>query len=323
MGIKKRKGEHIEAVLKKDVEYEKSAGFECVRLLHNALPEIDCSSVELKTTFLGKKATPLMITAITGGFERAVDINKQLAETAEKYGLPLGLGSMRPMLEGAEEKSYLVREHCPSIPLVGNIGIAQLASYPVERVEGLVSKAELDGMAVHLNPLQEVLQPEGDKNFSKALELVEELCEKLSVPVIAKETGAGINKEVALKLKEAGVSWIDVAGAGGTSWSRVEYERGGSPAGFEEWGIPTVTSILMCKGTLPLIGSGGVRSGIDAVKAIALGAEIAGASRPFLLAYDYEKLDEMAGEWVEQMKIAAFLTGCKNYGDLKKIKHAI
>jgi isopentenyl-diphosphate Delta-isomerase len=323
MGTKERKGEHITAVLKKDVEYQKGAGFENVRLLHNALPEIDYSKIELKTEFLGKEVAPLMITAITGGFTGAVEINKQLAETAEKYGLPLGLGSMRAMLEGGEEKSYLVRKYCPSVPLVGNIGIAQLASYPVERIEGLVSKAELDAMAVHMNPLQEVLQPEGDTNFGGALELVEKLCEKLSVPVIAKETGAGINKGVAEKLKEVGVGWIDVAGAGGTSWGKVEYERGGTPPGFEEWGIPTVNSILMCKGVLPLIGSGGVRSGIDAVKAIVLGADIAGAARPFLLAYDYKTLDSMASEWVEQMKITAFLTGCKSYAELKKLKYAL
>lgn len=323
MGTKERKGEHIAAVLKKDVEYEKSAGFENVRLLHNALPEIDYSSVEIKTKFLGKEVVPLMVTAITGGFEGAVEINKQLAETAEKHKLPLGLGSMRAMLEGAEEKSYLVREYCPSVPLIGNIGLAQLSAYPVERIEGLVAKAELDGMAVHLNPLQEVLQPEGDTDFSKGLELMEKLCEKLSVPVIAKETGAGISKEVAVKLKNAGVKWIDVAGAGGTSWSKVEYLRGGKPPGFEEWGIPTVNSILMCKGVVPLIGSGGVRSGIDAVKAIVLGADIAGAARPFLLAYDYGELDKMASEWVEQMKVAAFLSGCRSYAELKKLKYAL
>ncbi|MCP4647594.1 MAG: type 2 isopentenyl-diphosphate Delta-isomerase [bacterium] len=323
MGTKERKGEHITAVLKKDVEYQKSAGFENVRLVHNALPEIDYSSVELKTKFLGKEVVPLMITAITGGFTGAVEINKQLAETAEKYKLPLGLGSMRAMIEGAEEESYLVKQYCPSVPLIGNIGIAQLASYPVDRIEGLVSKAELDGMAVHLNPLQEVLQPEGDKNFKDALKKVEMLCEGLSVPVIAKETGAGISREVAEQLKSAGVQWIDVAGAGGTSWSKVEYERGGNPPGFEEWGIPTVNSILMCKGVLPLIGSGGVRSGIDAVKAIVLGADIAGAARPFLLAYDYKELDNMANEWVEQMKITAFLTGCKSYAELKKLIYAL
>ncbi|MCP4648371.1 MAG: type 2 isopentenyl-diphosphate Delta-isomerase, partial [bacterium] len=287
------------------------------------LPDSDYSKVDLKMKFLGKEVFPLMITAITGGFSGAVGINNELAVAAEKYGLPIGLGSMRAMLEGAEEESYLVRKACPSVPLIGNIGAVQLSEYPIERIEALVSKAELDAMAVHLNPLQEVLQPEGDVDFTGATKNIEKLCSALSVPVIAKETGAGISKETAEKLKSAGVSWIDVAGSGGTSWSKVEYMRGGSPSGFGEWGMSTVDSILMCKGVLPLIGSGGVRSGIDAVKAIVLGAELAGAARPFLLAQDYKKLDEMVPEWISQMKIAAFLSGCTSYKDLKKVKYEL
>ncbi|MBN2121887.1 type 2 isopentenyl-diphosphate Delta-isomerase [Candidatus Micrarchaeota archaeon] len=320
MGIEKRKGQHIEAVLREEVEYTASAGFEQIRLKHEALPQGDYAKVELHTRFLGKKAFPLMIVAITGGFAGALQINRALAETAEKYLFPMGLGSMRPMLEGVEEESFLIRKHCPSIPLVGNVGVAQLATYPVERIEALVSKAELDGMAVHLNPLQELLQIEGDREFSGSLEKIAELCDSLSVPVIVKETGAGIGGATARELKGAGVDWIDVSGAGGTSWSKVEYARGGTPPGFEEWGNPTAECIKECKGVLPLIGSGGVRSGIDAIKAIALGAEIAGAARPFLLAHDYGKLDEMASEWVEQMKIAAFLCGCTNHSQLKNIE---
>lgn len=227
------------------------------------------------------------------------------------------------MLEGAEEESFLVRKYCPSIPLIGNIGIAQLASYPLERIEDLVSRAELDGMAVHLNSLQELLQPEGDKKFAGSLEKVGELCEGLSVPVIVKETGAGIDGVSARELKGVGVDWIDVSGAGGTSWSKVEYARGGTPPGFEEWGNKTVDCLLECRDVLPLIGSGGIRTGVDAVKAIALGAEIAGAAKPFLLAHDYDKLDEMSTEWVEQMKIAAFLCGCTKHSQLKRIEYTI
>lgn len=323
MGIGKRKGEHIEAVLREEVEYRGGAGFSRVRLVHRALSEADYADVDLRTHFLGKRVFPLMIVAITGGFEGAVEINKSLAEVAERYSFPLGLGSMRPMLEGAEEESFMVREHCPSVPLVGNIGIAQLASYPPERIEDLVSRAKLDGMAVHLNSLQELLQPEGDKKFAGSLEKLGELCEALSVPVIVKETGAGIDGISARELKGVGADWIDVAGAGGTSWSKVEYARGGAPPGFEEWGNPTVDCLLECRGVLPLIGSGGVRSGVDAVKAIVLGAEIAGAARPFLLAHDYGKLDEMAGEWVDQMKVAAFLCGCTKHSQLKRIGYRI
>ncbi len=319
MGIEERKGEHIQAVLREDMEYSRKAGFEQVELPHKALPEMDFSEVDLHIKFLGKKAFPIMITAITGGFRGAVKINQDLALAAEKNSFPLGLGSMRPMLEGVESESYLIRKICPSVPIVGNVGIAQLAKYGPEKIEGLVSKAELDGMAVHLNPLQEILQPEGDRKFSGSLKLIEKLCAKLSVPVIAKECGAGVSRGVAKKLKEAGVGWIDVSGAGGTSWSKVEYARGGKPAGFEEWGIRTVDSIMMCRGTLPLIASGGVRSGIDCTKAVALGAELAGAARPFLVAQQEGKLDEIATEWVSQMKVSAFLCGCKTHADLLEL----
>jgi isopentenyl-diphosphate delta-isomerase len=323
MAIGKRKGEHIEAVLREEVEYKEGAGFARVHLSHRALSESDYSEVDLRTHFLGKRVFPLMIVAITGGFEGAVEINRDLAELAEKYSFPLGLGSMRPMLEGVEEESFLVRKECPSVPLVGNLGVAQLASYPVERIEDLVSRAELDAMAVHLNSLQELLQPEGDKKFAGSLEKIGELCDNLSIPVIVKETGAGIDGRSARELKGVGVDWIDVSGAGGTSWSKVEYARGASPPGFGEWGNPTVECIQECRGVLPLIGSGGVRSGIDAVKAIALGAEIAGAARPFLIAHDYGKLDEMAEEWVLQMKVAAFLCGCTRHSQLKKAGYKI
>lgn len=321
MSIEKRKGQHIDAVLREEVEYKNGAGFAQVRLKHDALPDANYADINLHTRFLGKKSFPLMIVAITGGFAGALEINRALAETAEKYLLPLGLGSMRPMLEGVEEESFLIREYCPSVPLVGNVGVAQLSTYSTERIEALVSKAELDAMAVHLNPLQELLQPEGDREFSGSLEKIAQLCDALSVPVIVKETGAGIRGSTARELKGAGVDWIDVSGSGGTSWSKVEYARGGTPPGFEEWGNPTVECIKECRGALPLIGSGGVRSGIDAVKAIALGAEIAGAARPFLLAHDYGKLDEMAAEWVGQMKMAAFLCGCTNHSQLKKIEY--
>lgn len=319
MGIEERKGEHINAVLREDMEYARKAGFEQVELPHKALPEMDFSEVDLHVKFLGKKVFPIMITAITGGFRGAVKINQDLAAVAEKNSFALGLGSMRPLLEGVESESYLVRKICPSVPLIGNIGVAQLAKNGVEKIEGLVSKAELDGMAVHLNPLQEILQPEGDRKFSGSLKLIEKLCSKLSVPVVAKECGAGISRGVAIHLKEAGVSWIDVSGAGGTSWSKVEYARGGNPPGFEEWGIRTVDSIMMCRGIVPLIASGGVRSGIDCAKAVALGAEIAGAARPFLVAQQEGKLEGIASEWVSQLKIAAFLCGCKTHADLKEL----
>lgn len=168
-----------------------------------------------------------------------------------------------------------------------------------------------------------MVQPEGDRNFHGVLKNIDKVCRVVDVPVMVKETGAGINRDVALKLREAGVKWIDVAGGGGTSWSKVEYERGGRPKGFEEWGIPTAVSIMMCKDVLPLVGSGGIRNGVDAAKAVAMGASVAGASRPFLLAYEDNRLDSTCAEWVLQMKICALLTGSKDIAGLKKAPFAV
>ncbi len=227
------------------------------------------------------------------------------------------------MLENpALRETYCVRSVAPDIPVIGNIGAMQLKSCPVDKVLGLVSAVEADALAVHLNPLQEVIQPEGDRDFSGVLAAIAKLCEKSGVPIIAKETGTGISQDVALKLKEAGVAWIDVAGAGGTSWSKVEYVRNGATPGFGEWGIPTLDALIECRGVLPMIASGGIRSGIDAAKCVALGADLAGAAYPFLkaLGRSQAKLDETLTLWEAQMKKAAFLTGCRTRDELKKAK---
>jgi isopentenyl-diphosphate delta-isomerase len=323
MQTEKRKSEHVNIVLSKNVQYERGAGFEHVEFVHCALPEIDFDDVDLSCDFLGKRLDyPLLIEAMTGGYKEAAKINKELATAAEKHRIAFGVGSQRAMLENPELKStYFVRDVAPTIALLGNIGAAQLKKYPVESIESLVSSIEADGLAIHLNTLQEVLQPEGDKDFSGVLRVIEQVCERLDVPVIVKETGAGISTEIALMLREVGVRYIDVGGAGGTSWAKVEYRRGKNVVkGFEEWGIRTVDSILMCRGILPLIASGGIRSGIDAAKVIALGAEIAGAAYPFLVAMKNKRLDALINEWKEQMKIVTFLTGSKNYAGLRKAK---
>lgn len=319
---KGRKQDHLEICMGGGVEHSRKAGFECIDFLHNALPELDFDEIKLEAEFFGKKIFPLMITAMTGGMPEAARINSELAKVAEKHKFALGLGSQRPMLEGGSEKSYLVRKEAPSIPIIGNIGAAQLEGN-VEKLETIVSKVEADGLAIHLNALQEMVQPEGDRNFRGILKNIEKVCRFVDVPVMVKETGAGINRDVALKLRDAGVKWLDVAGGGGTSWSKVEYERGGAPKGFEEWGIPTAVSIMMCKDVLPLVGSGGVRNGVDAAKALALGASVAGASRPFLIAYDDRKLDSTCAEWALQMRICALLTGSKDVAGLKKAPFAV
>lgn len=322
----RRKKDHVGIILNKDVRHRRSAGFERVEFVHCALPEINFDDVDLSCTFLGKRLHyPILIEGMTGGYKDAERINRQLASAAERHGIAFGVGSQRAMLEKPElKKTYMVRDVAPSIPLIGNIGAAQLKNYKLSAIEGLVSSIEADALAIHLNALQEVLQPEGDRDFSGVLKAIAQVCEKLDVPVIAKETGAGISTEVAIALKDAGVAYIDVAGAGGTSWAKVEYARNKKAIpGFEEWGITTVDSILMCKSVLPIIASGGICSGIDAAKAIAIGSDVAGAAYPFIKALKAGTLDTLIRKWKAQMLIAAFLTGSKSHQELKKAKLSI
>ncbi len=319
--IEKRKQEHIESVLSNNIQYSKSAGFEKIEFIHNALPEIDFDKINLSTNFLEKKINyPIIIEAMTGGFPQASKINSSLAKIAQQFNIPFGLGSQRAMLENREDKSYLVRDVAPDIPIIGNIGAFQLKKYNKNDFEWMISKIEADAIAIHLNPLQEIIQPEGDKDFSGILKKIEDLCSSFSVPVIVKETGAGIDRRTAIKLKDAGVSYIDVAGSGGSSWSKVEYLRGNSVQGFEDWGIPTVESILECKGILPLIASGGIRNGIDCAKSIALGADLSGAAYPFLKALTSGKLSSLLEEWIIQIKICCFLTGSRDISELKNAR---
>ena len=317
-----RKKDHVEIVLKENVQYSKTTLLEHWEFMHNAIPECDFEKIDSSVKFLGKSVlAPIIIEAMTGGYKDAAQINKQLAAAAEKHKIAFALGSQRAMLESADlKKTYDVRDVAPSIPLVGNVGAFQLKKYPIEKILSLVSLVELDALAVHFNPLQEVLQPEGDKDWFGVFPALSKLCERSPVPIIAKETGAGFSQDVALKLKQAGVAMLDVAGSGGTSWSKVEYFRKGNIAGFEEWGIPTVESIIQCRGVLPLIASGGIRSGIDAAKCIALGATLSGAAYPFLVALNKKSLDKEIALWKQQFKVCCFLTGSSNIEELKKAK---
>lgn len=317
-----RKKDHVELVIREGAQYSKTNGLERFEYVHNALPEINFDSVDLSTKFFNKKIDwPIMIIGMTGGYSDAERINKELAKVAQKYNIPMGLGSQRAMIEKPDlAKTYKIREVAKTIPIVGNIGAAQLKKYKIEQVQKLVDSINADAFAVHLNALQEVIQPEGDLDFSGVLGKIEELCKKLTVPVIVKETGAGISQEVAISLKRIGVKMIDVSGSGGTSWSKVEYLRGGKIPGFENWGIPTADAIIDCRGVLPLIASGGIKNGIEGAKTITLGADICGAAYPFMLALDQGNLDEKMREFTLQMKTCAFLTGSRNLEELKKAK---
>ena len=317
-----RKKDHVELVVSKGAQYAKSAGFEKVEFIHNALPEISLDSVDLSVKFLGKPLrNPVLITGMTGGYSDAESINKGLAEAAEKFGLAFGVGSQRAMIEKPSlARTYRVRDVAPGIPLLSNIGAFQLKKYKFDQIDSIVQEIEADALAVHLNPLQEVIQPEGDTDFSGILDAIRNTADKLSVPIVVKETGAGMSQDVAVRLMKAGAKYIDVAGAGGTSWSKVEYMRYGNIPGFEDWGIPTVESLLQCRGVLPLIASGGVRSGVEGAKSIALGAEICGAAYPFIKAQRDGELDEFISLFIKQLQVSAYLTGSATHEELKKAK---
>jgi isopentenyl-diphosphate Delta-isomerase len=318
-GIQARKHRHIELAMSGAANYAFSAGFEQVHLVHNALPELDFAKVDSSMEFLGCKIrAPLLLEAMTGGFPGAEGINRALAQSAEDNGIPIGLGSQRAMLEHPElAKTYRVKDIAKSVPVIANIGAFQLKKHSTKEIAGLVDSVEADALAIHLNPLQEIIQPEGDRDFSGILAKIAETCDALKAPVIVKETGAGISSACAAALRGAGVEYIDLAGSGGTSWSKIEYGRGKAVPGFEDWGIPTVACIIACKGSGKIIASGGVRSGMDCAKAIALGAELAGAAQPFLKAHFDDRLDMEIKKWVGQLKISMFLTGAKDVAALR------
>lgn len=319
MDIRSRKKDHVESAMKKDVEYSVGAGFGDIRFVHNSLPEMDLDGVDTSCALFGKKmAAPLIIVGMTGGYPDAEGINLRLAAAAENEGLAMGLGSQRAMIEKPElAPTYKVRKIAPSIPLIGNMGGCQLAKYGVKKVRAMLDDVEADALAIHLNPLQEVCQPEGDNRFSGILQQIGIFAKDLGLPVIVKETGAGISRETAVVLKKAGVKMVDVSGSGGTSWSKVEYLRSGERATFADWGNPTCECIAACNDVVGIIGSGGVRDGLDAAKAIALGASFAGAALPFLRASNAQK---EAQEWKKAIRIAMLLSGSRNVAELKKTK---
>jgi isopentenyl-diphosphate delta-isomerase len=326
----KRKADHVRIALEQDIEcITKPAGFDSVDFVHYSLPEIDFNEIVASTKFLGKPfKAPFIISSMTGGYAGAEKINRDLAAACEKMGIGLGLGSQRAMLEDPSlKKTFFVRDVAPKIFLGANIGAIQLRDYGAKKIEALVSAVEADALFVHLNPLQEAIQPEGDRNWKGCLAAIGKACDGLNVPVIAKETGAGINGEAARELVAAGVKAIDVSGAGGTSWSAIELYRKGAGAGraFWDWGNPTAECLRECSAAVkvPIIASGGVRSGLDAAKAIRLGASMASAALPFLKAHQQggeKAVEAEIRRFAEELKMAMFLTRSKNLAELRKAK---
>ena len=327
-----RKKEHLELCLESEaVAYPYGAGLDNYTFLHNALPAVDIEHIDLRTTFLGRSLeAPLLISSMTGGFELARKVNRNLAGAAQQLGLAMGVGSQRVALEEPRvAESFQVRDVAPDVLLLGNLGAVQLNyGYGIEQCRQAVRMIQADGLILHLNVLQEAVQPEGNRNFKGLTEKIAEVCAQLEVPVLAKEVGSGISADVALRLKGAGVRAIDVAGLGGTSWYAVEAMRAakrGKPtnATFASWGIPTEEALVMVREAVPnveLVASGGIRSGLDVAKTVALGATIAGIGQPLLVPAleSVEKVVEFLAGIIHEIKVAMLCVGAPNLEALRK-----
>jgi isopentenyl-diphosphate Delta-isomerase len=332
----RRKADHIRINLEEDVSFKQlTTGFEDYFFLHEALPEIDLAAVDTGMKLFGKAlSTPLLISSMTGGTAKAHKINLTLAEGAQEAKIAMGLGSQRAAIEDPSLAStYEVRSVAPDILLFANLGAVQLNyGYNADHCRRAVEMVDADALILHFNALQEAVQPEGDGNFAGLLKAVEEICRRLEVPVIAKEVGWGFSRDTARKLAAAGVAAIDVAGAGGTSWSQVEMHRAPTArharvaAAFIDWGIPTATSIQLCKQGapgLPIFASGGIKNGIDVAKAIALGGSIAGLAGDFLRAADEfgaQGVVELSGAITDELRVAMFCCGAADLDSLRETR---
>ncbi|HIH98028.1 MAG TPA: type 2 isopentenyl-diphosphate Delta-isomerase [Thermoplasmata archaeon] len=333
-----RKKEHVEICLTKKVNSHHNY-WDNVRLFHNALPEVDKSEVNLKVNFLGKQlAAPLVISGMTGGYPEAKKINRNLAIACEKYQIALGVGSQRAALDKPKlEGTYTVIKDY-DLPLrIANIGLPQLIQHDknraLEKVRKCVEMIDANAIALHLNFLQEAIQPEGSTKAKGCLEIIRSIASELGVPLIIKETGAGISYEIAKSLASTKISAIEVGGLSGTSFATIESYRAKAQGDyireklgqtFREWGIPTPVSILevkrACKDRIPIVGTGGIRNGLDAAKSIALGAQIAGIAGAVIreAVSSAEEVAEKVGIMIEELRTACFLCGTRDVADLSK-----
>ncbi|MDO9547324.1 MAG: type 2 isopentenyl-diphosphate Delta-isomerase [Pelolinea sp.] len=325
LSIHSRKDDHLIINSQKDVISSNTTGLEKFRLIHNALPEINLLDVDPSVKIFGKKLSlPLMISSMTGGTKKASEINQILAHSAQKYDIAMGVGSQRIGIENKRSmETFKVRKFAPDILLFSNIGAIQLNyGFTIDDCKKTVDAINSDALILHLNPLQEALMGNGNTNFSGILKKIEMVCKNLEVPVVVKEVGWGISSQVAKSLIDAGVQAIDVAGAGGTSWSEVEKYRITNPSGkriaegYRDWGISTSEAIINIRkeqrDTL-IFASGGLQDGVDVIKSIALGANLGGVARKFLIAAmnSQEELDETIEEFSKQIQITMFAIGVK------------
>jgi isopentenyl-diphosphate delta-isomerase len=337
--VKQRKIEHVNIALGQDISVAQNANWNDVQFVHQALPEVDLDEIDTSVIFLGHKLRyPIFISSLTGGHDDVTSINRNLARAAEHYGLALGVGSQRAGIVNPDViSSYAItREHAPKTYLIANIGAPQLiaqahhASFTIEQVEHAITMIGANALAVHMNSLQEATQPEGDRRAVGEAAALKTLTAKVSVPVIAKETGAGVCREQALLLRSCGVAAIDVGGAGGSSMSAMEAERSkargderthGIGLLFRDWGIATPVSIIESKvARLPLISTGGVRTGLDMARALALGATLVGIGFPFLKAASqgFDAVCELLETIVAELKVAMQLSGAASIEQLQQ-----
>lgn len=335
-----RKDHHLDLCAREPIEADAPGPlFDQMTLIHEALPELSLAELDMGCDFLGHRLRcPLMFTAITGGTARGRELNLALARQAEQRGLAIGVGSQRAMVERPEvDDSFQLRAVAPSIPIVGNIGLWQARTMGVDGVCRLADQIEADAIAIHLNVAQELIQPEGDRDFSEGLKAIGDLARALGPRLIVKETGCGISPSTAERLLEAGVQAMDVAGRGGTSWVKVEALRARTSGSlsqqvpalgdlFADWGIPTAPAVAALAQTVEgralLIASGGVRDGLMAAKALALGADVVGLALPLLRAWDAggeAALDGCVEEIVAGLRLSMVLTGARTARDLRRV----
>lgn len=338
--IKKRKLDHLKIAVS-DISQIGDSGFSNYKFLHNALPEIDFGEVDASTQFLGKSVSyPFFISCMTGGVLEGKKINYNLAKAAQKHKIAMGIGSQRLAIENSDfENLFKVRQLAPDVPILANIGLVQLNyGYGIKEYQKCVDMIDADALVVHINPIQEIIQPEGDRNWKGLLGKLSRIIDKFSVPVIAKEVGFGLSEDVVKRLYKVGIRYFDTAGWGGTNWALVEGLRGkaGRNLGrtFSQWGIPTAESIRMCKcfksklngkktqDEVVILGSGGVRSGIDIAKAIALGSDMVGIATPFAKAalQSSKAMEKLIEKYAKEFKVAMFGIGAVNIEQLKKVK---
>lgn len=333
MGIVKRKEDHIEICLNEAVSFNKKNGFEKYELLHQAIADFNFSDIDVSCDFLGKRlSAPIILSSITGGCEKAESINKNLATAAQKQNVAMSCGSQKAMIKDKKlSYTYKVRDAAPSILYLGNIGLDYLKNGTnFDSIKSAAREIGADGIFVHLNLAQELVQAEGKRDFSDSWHNLANFVKFMDLPVLSKEVGFGISAKCARKLAECGVVSIDIAGAGGTSWTKVESFRQADKKlarRFSEWGIPTAESLVECRRAvkIPIIASGGIYDGITACKAFALGADLVGIAGPFLAAANQSsgKAIEYLENFILELKTAMMLVGVKNLSELRNNKDII